>query len=330
MHFTWVIPAYNEEDYIIDTLSSIYPQNISDATYNIIVVNNASTDKTKDVIQKFIQKNQSENIFILDEFVKGIIPARRAGIEKAIEIFGVENHWIVNADADSIYLKNWLSNIAKIINTNAKIDFIQGIAGGEDLSNYPNILNLIQPFKSKARELIENNKFSPVSDSVCAFSAKFYLDCGGYNREYVDGNEQMAETWRLYIKGKLLGFKREFCNENISIQNNRRLREQFLELEIGGDVIDGLYKTDIRNSKTNVMDIIEKEPTKYITPEMLDKIFLEKIRILCFMGILTENKPSFQGKMAVFNSDLADFINTERTNSFIFLGQGGSVGMQQH
>ncbi len=53
-----VIPAYNEEKRILETLNRItdYFKNRSEV-YEIIVVNDGSTDKTKELIEDFLKKN---------------------------------------------------------------------------------------------------------------------------------------------------------------------------------------------------------------------------------------------------------------------------------
>ena len=53
---TVVIPAYNAEQYIKKCLDSVFIQN-SKLTYNVICVDNASTDSTYDILEKSIRGN---------------------------------------------------------------------------------------------------------------------------------------------------------------------------------------------------------------------------------------------------------------------------------
>ncbi|MDC0449185.1 glycosyltransferase family 2 protein [bacterium] len=319
MHFTFVIPAYNEEDYIVDTVQSLYPQSLTESTYSIIIVNNSSTDTTEEKLLSFIEETKADNVFILNEYVKGIIPARRAGVEKAIELQGVKDHWIVNGDADTKYTHDWVANLLITIAPNPQTEFIQCIAEGGDLSEYPNILALTQPPKDKAKELIGKNKYLPVDDKVCSYSANFYRKTGGYNREYYDDIEQMAETWRMYIKGKLLGFSRVFCDTNTSIHSKRREKEQFLELELGGLETNKLYEQDIRGGGKDMMSQVETNPKAYITKQDLRNIFLNKIRVLCFTGLLLEKDPILNGTLASLNNDMTAFLKSEaHSNLYLF------------
>ncbi len=322
MHFTFVIPAYNEEDFITKTLDSIYPQTIKQSTYSVLVVNNNSTDATKNILLDYIESNHIPNMQVLDEYVKGIIPARRAGVEKAIELAGITDHWLVNGDADVIYTKTWLQNLENTITANPNCQFIQSELIGEDLHAYPNILARTQPPKDAAKKLIEDNKFLPVTDAVCAYSASFYQQTGGYNREYYEGLEQMAETWRMYSKGKLLGFTRAFCHENGASHSNRRLKAQFLDLELGEESAKNLYAVDVRVPDTDIMAEIEKDVKKYITDEMVTKIFLKKIQILCFTGLLLEQEPVLKGKLADLTPDVQNFIENESHKELYLFSPG--------
>ena len=51
MLFEIVIPVYNAENYIGKCLQSIASQVLEDFTYNITIIDDGSTDKTKNEIQ---------------------------------------------------------------------------------------------------------------------------------------------------------------------------------------------------------------------------------------------------------------------------------------
>lgn len=87
-----VIPAFNEEAYIKQCLTSLVNQQTTEA-YEVIVVDNNSTDSTIQIVQKF---NQLLNLKIIHEKVKGRGSARkRAFYETSGKI-------ILSTDADAI------------------------------------------------------------------------------------------------------------------------------------------------------------------------------------------------------------------------------------
>lgn len=89
-----VIPAWNEENNIFRTLSSLASNNTK-YKVEIIVVNNNSTDKTQEVLDILGVKSYFEA-------KQGITFARQLGLEKAI------GKYHLCADADTFYPPNWI------------------------------------------------------------------------------------------------------------------------------------------------------------------------------------------------------------------------------
>jgi glycosyltransferase involved in cell wall biosynthesis len=89
-----VIPAYNEEQNILQTLLSL-SNNHTEYPVEIIVVNNNSTDNT-------VQLVKATGVICIDELKKGITAARTAGLMAA------KGKYILNADADTIYPQDWI------------------------------------------------------------------------------------------------------------------------------------------------------------------------------------------------------------------------------
>lgn len=98
-----VICAYNEQDFIADTIKSLSQQRrLPD---EVIVVNNASTDNTADVIQACIEEYPQLNIRLINEQKKGLHHAREAGWRQAI------GDIIAMTDADIRFPEDWLEII---------------------------------------------------------------------------------------------------------------------------------------------------------------------------------------------------------------------------
>ncbi|HVX50924.1 MAG TPA: glycosyltransferase family 2 protein [Chitinophagaceae bacterium] len=94
-----VIPAYNEEESIIQTLSSI-SDNITNRSVEIIVVDNNSKDATNRLATE-------AGVICIRETTQGITPARNRGLSEA------KGKYILNADADSIYPPDWIEEMIK-------------------------------------------------------------------------------------------------------------------------------------------------------------------------------------------------------------------------
>ncbi|MCX7759119.1 MAG: glycosyltransferase [bacterium] len=118
-----IIPAYNEESYVLNSLKSLINQYLaSKINYEIIVVDNNSQDNTKRKVNEFIEyfhnKKKVDNtlsnieIFLIEEKVKGVSFARQAGFKRA-------RGWIVaTTDADCIVSPLWIRTIYNIFKYN--------------------------------------------------------------------------------------------------------------------------------------------------------------------------------------------------------------------
>jgi glycosyltransferase involved in cell wall biosynthesis len=103
MRLSFVIPAYNEEAYLPGCLDSILeqiPPHLRDAT-EIIVVNNASTDRTREVALRY------PGIRVVDEPRKGLTFARQAGFAAS------SGELIANIDSDSRLTPGWIGIVMK-------------------------------------------------------------------------------------------------------------------------------------------------------------------------------------------------------------------------
>jgi glycosyltransferase involved in cell wall biosynthesis len=107
-----VIPAYNEEENIVPTLASLC-NNITGQSVEIIVVNNNSTDNTELLVKAC-------GVKCLLETTQGITPARNAGLASAA------GKYILNADADTIYPKDWIAEMTKPLISNDQVAITYG------------------------------------------------------------------------------------------------------------------------------------------------------------------------------------------------------------
>ncbi len=95
---SFVVPAYNEEALIGSCLTAIIEEISRTRCHaEIIVVNNGSTDGTCYIASSY------PHVKVVDEPVRGLVQARRAGCLEA------SGKFIANIDADTILPEGWLS-----------------------------------------------------------------------------------------------------------------------------------------------------------------------------------------------------------------------------
>lgn len=95
---SFVVPAFNEEALIARCLNAIIKEiNRSKCDSEIIVVDNASTDKTNKIASSI------PGVKVVYEPVKGLVQARRAGFMAS------KGDLIANIDADTLLPEGWLN-----------------------------------------------------------------------------------------------------------------------------------------------------------------------------------------------------------------------------
>ncbi|MBZ0181898.1 MAG: glycosyltransferase [Melioribacteraceae bacterium] len=110
--FSVIVPTYNRADEIIELLDSLEKQTINKNDFQVIIVDDGSTDNTNEVIRKFTGNNKI-NISFLKQDHKGPGEARNLGMEYA------EGKYFLFIDSDCIADENWLKaykNAVKEIN----------------------------------------------------------------------------------------------------------------------------------------------------------------------------------------------------------------------
>lgn len=91
-----IIPAYNAQNFISDAINSVLAQ--SNPNWELIIVDDGSTDDTFKIITEFSQKD--ERIKIFSQPNSGPSAARKKGVEKA------HADWITFLDSDDLLLKD--------------------------------------------------------------------------------------------------------------------------------------------------------------------------------------------------------------------------------
>lgn len=208
-----IIPVYNVEKYIEECLNSVLSQ-----TYEyieIIVVNDGSTDRSRDIIKKFA--NQDTRIVFIDNENKGVGASRN----DALKIAKGEYLLFIDSDdyVDSILITNLLYSIgdsdicmyeAKSFNDSSRNiisnKYFQGLdsqklaASISDNTYREFLFYYISPCLKLYRTqfLLENKIFFP--EGVYGEDVKFWLECymnttrivytdfAGYYRRYREGS----------------------------------------------------------------------------------------------------------------------------------------------
>jgi len=117
--FTIIIPFRNEAENISALAKSLQQINYPKTHFEIIFINDASTDNSVPLLTEFIIKNQHWKL--LDNRRKSNSPKKDA-IETAIN--QAKYNWIITTDADCEVPKKWLQTFSDFINKNEPVKMI--------------------------------------------------------------------------------------------------------------------------------------------------------------------------------------------------------------
>lgn len=192
MKISVIIPVYNSSTYLRKCLDSVVNQTLKDI--EIIVINDGSTDDSKNIIEEYTVKYK--NIIFIDQENKGIGKTRNIGIKKAT------GEYITFVDSDDYIKENMLEEYYKYAKKH-NFDLVIG--------------SYIKKINNK-EIIFENNKFK--TGNVKTTPQILYLIEYGpwaklYKREMLINNniyfdekrkyEDMPFVSKALLKSKLIG-----------------------------------------------------------------------------------------------------------------------------
>ena len=175
-----IIPTFNEEKYIGQTLDSVTNQDYKE--YEVIVVDNCSTDKTAEISGK-----STKNVFIIKS---NVAQARNIGAKKA------KGEILLFLDADTIVSKNFLKEIACKFENGGMIGLYPCVKTEGKLGDR------IAYFLSFELIRILSKIGFPLYPTMCvAYRKKEFEKAGGFEETYITG-EDIILTKRIKEYGK--------------------------------------------------------------------------------------------------------------------------------
>jgi len=153
-----VLPVYNESDRIDAVLGSLFHQKtrngkITHDTYELIIVDNNSTDDSVKKIHAFQARHPGLEIQVIKEAVQGVSSARKRGMDyaslrsKARDTrLGIQRkHYIASADADCTVDPYWLDAlIEKMVEENGDLGTCNYYYNPDSFRNRPNLFREIE------------------------------------------------------------------------------------------------------------------------------------------------------------------------------------------
>ncbi len=101
-----IVPVYNVEKYIRACILSIFRQDLEDNRFEVILVNDGTTDRSMEMIEDIISKHS--NITIINQDNQGLSAARNTGLAHS------KGKYIQFVDSDDMLINNSISELLAI------------------------------------------------------------------------------------------------------------------------------------------------------------------------------------------------------------------------
>ncbi len=241
-----VIPAYNEELYLPECLEKAIKY--SDGKfYEIIVVNNNSTDRTKEVALKF------PGVRVVDEPIKGLTKARQKGLDEA------RGDYLAYIDADTRLHPMWFNIVEKFFRKNPEAVSLSGPYRYYDGSKIKNFfMHMVWWVNAPIGYMLAG--YMILGGNFVA-KKKALLEIGGFDKSIQFYGEDTDLSRRLSKLGKVV-FKMNF----FIFSSSRRFQKE------------GLIRTNIVYALNFVWEVLFKRPfTKSYNDCRLEPTIDEKV-----------------------------------------------------
>jgi len=226
--FSIVIPLYNKEHFIVQTIQSVLDQTFQD--YEILVVNDGSTDASLNSLRVF---NDSRiQVFTIKN--QGVSHARNFGIKKA------NAKYVAFLDADDLWLNKHLEQLKKLsedfpncgLYANAYVKKMGEITLESHYIDIPNAWNGI------VKDYFKSSQFSCVAWTSAVMVPKKILEAfNGFDERITLGAGEDTDLWmKIAIQHPIAFNNNVTAVYNLHADNrisnaNTNLR-QFLDLDV--------------------------------------------------------------------------------------------------
>lgn len=186
-----IMPVYNAEKYIEETLKSVINQSMKD--FEIILINDGSKDSSVKVINSIL-KNSNIDYRIINQQNLGVAAARNAGISLS------NGKYLCFIDSDDIIEPNHIENLYNAISENfLKLGFTEFEL--TTIHNRYGKKTIIHEYIIEDSATLQNNFLNRKVKITCTsllIQKKFILDNGLLFNEELKFAEDAEYLWRLF------------------------------------------------------------------------------------------------------------------------------------
>jgi len=245
-----VVAARNEEKYISDCIDALVNQSYSKNLFEIIIVDDRSTDSTAEIVEQYCQRNHNLNLIKIREVPASVSPKKHA-LETGIK--AAKGEIILTTDADCVPLKGWIKTMVSYFEPN--IGLVAGFSPTES-SEKPTLFSKLFTLDSISLAALSASSFKTgkpltVSGRNLAYRKKVFEEVNGFQniKHHISGDDDLflhkvvEETnWKLnyaldprsVVKTRIPDNFRQFANQRIRHASKGRFYSTWLILFLAG------------------------------------------------------------------------------------------------
>ncbi|MGQ9608977.1 MAG: glycosyltransferase family 2 protein [bacterium] len=229
-----IICTWNRAYSLKRTLDSIMTMSIpKDLLWELIVVDNNSTDNTKEIVKEYKAKSGLNIVYVFEE-KRGLANARNRGIKEA------KGEIIAFTDDDVIVDRNWLCYILKEFDSNESLSLLGGRVELYDPDDQP---ITIRTFNKRIAFSSPGQLFSLIPGCNMAFHRRVLDALESFDPTFGAGTRiKAAEDSDFFYRAYRMGFEMVYSPEILVYHNHgRRTKEQVRKLNKGYAIGRGAF-----------------------------------------------------------------------------------------
>lgn len=200
--FSIIIPARNEEEQITNCLQTVLTQQYPSHLFEVIIINDHSTDNTAGIVQSFQQQHSNLRLINLQELLDGkqLNSYKKKAIELAI--MQAKGDWIITTDADCRVKPYWLHAFATFIKEQQALF----VAAPVKFINTGSFLSIFQCLDFMTLQGITIASVSNGFHSMCnganlAYNKQVFFEAGGFaGVDNIASGDDMLLMHKVYRK----------------------------------------------------------------------------------------------------------------------------------
>ncbi len=215
-----IIPTYNRKEMLIKCLSVLLKQNYTKENYEIIIVDDGSTDGTKEAVMAL----KSVSLRYYQQKNKGPGAAINTGANIA------EGNILAFTEDDCIVNEDWLKNIMELFKNYQSATAFTGPCLAAGLEKINKKMTYLKQENIKKMDLKKLDTFLNIGNGSYAIKKEIFLKMKGY-----DENFRTQEDWEFNIRLLKESYEVYITNKLKAIHYPRQnLKDSFMKAYIQG------------------------------------------------------------------------------------------------